>query len=254
MVVHLFGQCADMDALVPWAKSHGLHLIEDNAQSLGASWCSPSIEGAAGMLGTIGNTSFFPSKNLGALGDGGAVLTRDESLATRVRRLANHGAERKYHHLEVGYNSRLDGLQAAFLNVKLSHWRDLIGRRQAAAERYDNLLVEASSLGVVTPGREARSSHLFHQYCILLPHGVNRDELQQRSKHQESLRLYYPTPLSSQPAFDKSAVVVDGGTPVAHEVAGRILALPMHTELTSDMQARVVAELLRLLSSHLTQS
>ena len=255
MVVHLFGQCADMDALVPWAKSHGLHLIEDNAQSLGASWCSPSIEGAAGMLGTIGTTSFFPSKNLGALGDGGAVLTRDESLATRVRRLANHGAERKYHHLEVGYNSRLDGLQAAFLNVKLNHWRDLIGRRQAAAERYDRLLVEASSLGMVTPGREARSSHLFHQYCILLPHGVNRDELQTALQASGiPTAVYYPTPLSSQPAFDKSAVVVDGGTPIAHDVAGRILALPMHTELTSDMQARVVAELLRLLSSHLTQS
>ena len=250
MVVHLFGQCADMDALVPWAKSQGLHLIEDNAQSLGASWCSPSIEGAAGMLGTIGTTSFFPSKNLGALGDGGAVLTRDESLATRVRRLANHGAERKYHHLEVGYNSRLDGLQAAFLNVKLSHWRDLIGRRQAAAERYDNLLVEASSRGVVTPGREARSSHLFHQYCILLPTGVNRDEMQ--TKLQASgipTAVYYPTPLSSQPAFEKSAVVVDGGTPVAHEVAGRILALPMHTELTEAMQVRVVAELFGLLPS-----
>ena len=114
MVVHLFGQCADMDALVPWADAHGLHLIEDNAQSLGAVWHGDTLQGRAGMLGTIGTTSFFPSKNLGALGDGGAVLTRNEALAARVKRLANHGAERKYHHLEVGCNSRLDGLQAAF--------------------------------------------------------------------------------------------------------------------------------------------
>ena len=140
MVVHLFGQCADMDALVPWAEEHGIHLVEDNAQSLGAVWSGPRIQGPAGMLGTMGTTSFFPSKNLGALGDGGAVMTRDADLAARVRRLSNHGAERKYHHLEVGFNSRLDGLQAALLNVKLTHWEDLIARRRAAAARYDALL------------------------------------------------------------------------------------------------------------------
>ena len=250
MVVHLFGQCADMDALLPWAQEHGLHLIEDNAQSLGAAWCTDVLSGQAGMLGTVGTTSFFPSKNLGALGDGGAVLTRDAALAARIRRLANHGAERKYHHLEVGFNSRLDGLQAALLNVKLDHWSDLVARRQAAARRYDALLDSGAMTDLNTPFRDPRSTHLFHQYCVLLPDGTDRDALQ-RGLLAVGIptAVYYPTPLSSQPAFAGAARTERMGTPVAHDVAGRILALPMHTELTEAMQTRVVAELFRLLSS-----
>ena len=248
MVVHLFGQCADMDALVPWAHAHGLHLIEDNAQSLGAVWHGDTLQGPAGMLGTIGTTSFFPSKNLGALGDGGAVLTRNEALAARVKRLANHGAERKYHHLEVGCNSRLDGLQAAFLSVKLRHWSDMIARRQAAADRYDALLAQHE--GIATPVRSASSTHLFHQYCVLLPEGTDRDALQHALRQAGiPTAVYYPTPLSSQPAFERSGRTLDEGTPAAHSVAARILALPMHTELTADTQTLVVAELFRLLSS-----
>ena len=248
MVVHLFGQCADMDALVPWADAHGLHLIEDNAQSLGAVWHGDTLQGPAGMLGTIGTTSFFPSKNLGALGDGGAVLTRNEALAARVKRLANHGAERKYHHLEVGCNSRLDGLQAAFLSVKLRHWSDMIARRQAAADRYDALLAQHE--GIATPVRSASSTHLFHQYCVLLPEGTDRDALQHALRQAGiPTAVYYPTPLSSQPAFERSGRTLDEGTPAAHSVAARILALPMHTELTADTQTLVVAELFRLLSS-----
>ena len=248
MVVHLFGQCADMDALVPWADAHGLHLIEDNAQSLGAVWHGDTLQGPAGMLGTIGTTSFFPSKNLGALGDGGAVLTRNEALAARVKRLANHGAERKYHHLEVGCNSRLDGLQAAFLSVKLRHWSDMIARRQVAADRYDALLAQHE--GIATPVRSASSTHLFHQYCVLLPEGTDRDALQHALRQAGiPTAVYYPTPLSSQPAFERSGRTLDEGTPAAHSVAARILALPMHTELTADTQTLVVAELFRLLSS-----
>ena len=250
MVVHLFGQCADMDALVPWAQQHRLLLVEDNAQSLGAAWCTDALSGQAGMLGTVGTTSFFPSKNLGALGDGGAVLTRNETLAARVRRLANHGAERKYHHLEVGFNSRLDGLQAALLNVKLDHWSDLVARRQAAALRYDALLDAVALNDLIPPFRDPRSTHLFHQYCVLLPVGTDRDALQ-RGLLAAGIptAVYYPTPLSSQPAFAGSARTERMGTPVAHDVAERILALPMHTELTEAMQTRVVAELFRLLPS-----
>lgn len=248
MVVHLFGQCADMDALVPWAAEHDLLLIEDNAQSLGAAWCTDTLSGQAGMLGTVGTTSFFPSKNLGALGDGGAVMTANEDLAARVRRLANHGAERKYHHLEVGFNSRLDGLQAALLNVKLDHWDDLVARRQAAAGRYDAMLASTSQL--TPPLRDRRSTHLFHQYCVLLPAGTDRDALQHNLFAAGiPTAVYYPTPLSSQPAFAKKARTESQGTPVAHDVAGRILALPMHTELTEAMQTRVVEELFRLLPS-----
>ena len=150
IVVHLFGQCADMDALVPWAQTHGLHLVEDNAQSLGSVYRGVNVHGPAGTLGDVGCTSFFPSKNLGALGDGGAVMARNADLAARARLVANHGAERKYHHLEVGINSRLDGLQAAFLNVKLDHYHDLIARRQAAADRYDAMLA-GSAVGNTSP-------------------------------------------------------------------------------------------------------
>jgi len=250
MVVHLFGQCADMDALVPWAAEHDLHLVEDNAQSLGAVWQGRHVSGPAGMLGSVGTTSFFPSKNLGALGDGGAVLTRDADLAARVRRLANHGAERKYHHLEVGFNSRLDGLQAALLNVKLGHWDDSIARRRAAAARYDALLDDVAFTDVIRPARDAQSTHTFHQYCLLLPVGADRTAFQQAMKDVGiPTAVYYPTPLSSQPAFAETARTVSQGTPVAHDVAGRILALPMHTELTEAMQTRVVEELFRLLPS-----
>ena len=250
MVVHLFGQCADMDALVPWAQEHGLHVVEDNAQSLGAEWRGERIQGPAGMLGAVGTTSFFPSKNLGALGDGGAMLTRDDALAARVRRLANHGAERKYHHLEVGFNSRLDGLQAALLNVKLGHWPDMVARRQAAAERYDTLISQRAHPELLCPQRHAHSTHLFHQYCVLLPSGSNREAIQDGLRAQGiPTAVYYPTPLSSQPAFQTSATSVEGGTPHAHDVAERILALPMHTELTPGMQERVIAELFRLLPS-----
>lgn len=250
MVVHLFGQCADMDALLPWAEEHGIHVVEDNAQSLGAVWNGPRIQGPAGMLGAMGTTSFFPSKNLGALGDGGAVMTRDADLAARVRRLSNHGAERKYHHLEVGFNSRLDGLQAALLNVKLAHWEDMIARRQAAATRYDALLDDVAFTDVIRPARATHSTHTFHQYCILLPVGADRTAFQEAMKDAGiPTAVYYPTPLSSQPAFAESARTVRQGTPVAHDVAGRILALPMHTELTEAMQTRVVAELFRLLPS-----
>ena len=231
-----------------WAEAHSVHLIEDNAQSLGATWKGQTVEGPAGMLGAIGTTSFFPSKNLGALGDGGAVLTRNEALAARVKRLANHGAERKYHHLEVGCNSRLDGLQAAFLSVKLRHWSDMIARRQAAADHYDALLAQHE--GIAAPVRLAFSTHLFHQYCVLLPEGTDRDALQHDLKQAGiPTAVYYPTPLSSQPAFEQGGRAVEGGTPAAHAVAARILALPMHTELTADVQTRVVAELFRLLSS-----
>ncbi|MDA0729130.1 MAG: DegT/DnrJ/EryC1/StrS family aminotransferase [Bacteroidetes bacterium] len=256
IVVHLFGQCADMDALGAWAQTHGLHVVEDNAQSLGASWFGTRVQGRAGLLGDAGTTSFFPSKNLGALGDGGAVLTRNASLAEKVRLLANHGAKQKYHHLEIGLNSRLDGLQAAFLGAKLPHFDDMIARRQKAASWYDVALGAgpgawaggAGDFGVVVPFREERSTHMFHQYCVLLPRETNREAVQRELQSRGiPTAVYYPTPLSSQPAFQGKGRTVEGGTPAAHEVSRRILALPMHTELTPDMVQRVVEELFRTL-------
>ena len=253
MVVHLFGQCAPMDELLTWAEHHGLHLVEDNAQSLGAQWRGERHQGDAGMMGTVGTTSFFPSKNLGALGDGGAVLTKDVQLAERVRRLANHGAVQKYQHIELGVNSRLDGLQAAFLRVKLKHWSDLIARRRSAADCYDRLIeakLNVQSLPITIPMRDTKSSHTFHQYCLRLPKGTDRKRLQaQLLEAGIPTAVYYPTPLSAQPAFGSTARVVAHGTPQAHDAAARILALPMHTELTEAMQTRVVDKLFRLLWS-----
>lgn len=253
MVVHLFGQCAPMDELLPWAEEHGLHLVEDNAQSLGAQWCGERRQGDAGMMGIVGTTSFFPSKNLGALGDGGAVLTKDEQLAERIRRLANHGAVKKYHHLELGVNSRLDGLQAAFLRVKLKHWSDLIARRRSAADCYDRLIeaqLDVLPMTMSLPMRDPKSSHTFHQYCLRLPKGTDRKRLQaQLLQAGIPTAVYYPTPLSAQPAFGSEAKVVAHGTPHAHDAAERILALPMHTELTDAMQTRVIDKLFGLLRS-----
>ena len=253
IVVHLFGQCADMDALLPWAETHGLKVIEDNAQSLGAEWRGRHVSGMAGMMGLMGTTSFFPSKNLGAMGDGGAVLTQNPQLADRIRRLANHGSETKYHHTEIGVNSRLDGLQASILSAKLTQWTDMVARRQAAANRYDELIASSSDMKalVSSPVREGRSTHLFHQYCVLLSKGCDRKALVSNLQNAGiPTAVYYPTPLSSQPAFESGGGrTVEGGTPCAHEVAGRILALPMHTELTFGQQSRVVEELFRLLSS-----
>jgi dTDP-4-amino-4,6-dideoxygalactose transaminase len=272
IVVHLFGQCADMDALCAWAQSQGLYVVEDNAQSLGASWSGTRVQGRAGLLGDVGTTSFFPSKNLGALGDGGAVMTRNASLAEKVRLLANHGAKQKYHHLEIGLNSRLDGLQAAFLGAKLPHFNDMIARRQKAASWYDEALgirTETSKVGtgagfgageregegagergVVVPFREGRSTHMFHQYCVLLPRHTDREAVQRELQSRGiPTAVYYPTPLSSQPAFHGKGRTVDGGTPAAHEASQRILALPMHTELTPAMVQRVVEELFRTLQT-----
>jgi UDP-2-acetamido-2-deoxy-ribo-hexuluronate aminotransferase len=287
IVVHLFGQCADMDALCAWAQSQGLYVVEDNAQSLGASWSGTRVQGRAGLLGDVGTTSFFPSKNLGALGDGGAVMTRNASLAEKVRLLANHGAKQKYHHLEIGLNSRLDGLQAAFLGAKLPHFNDMIARRQKAASWYDEALgirTETSKVGtgagfgageregegegegelglragereradaggVVVPFREGRSTHMFHQYCVLLPRHTDREAVQLELQTRGiPTAVYYPTPLSSQPAFHGKGRTVDGGTPAAHEASRRILALPMHTELTPAMVQRVVEELFRTLQT-----
>ena len=261
--VHLFGQCVDMSSLMEWAQSMGLWVIEDNAQSLGSTCFMPEPR-AAGAIGHLGTTSFFPSKNLGCMGDGGAVMVgtlgrqMDGDLPNKVRCIANHGSTRKYHHTKVGINSRLDTLQAAFLNVKLNHWSDIVASRLEAAARYDGLIDDMNFRGEVQverPQRSTFSDHLFHQYCVLLPHGVDRDQLQAQLKAVGvASMVYYPTPLSSQPAFAELGRTVEGGTPCAHDVARRILALPMHTELTAISQTKVIAELFRLLPSTTTKS
>lgn len=231
--VHLFGQCADLGALLTVANRHGIAVVEDTAQALGATYQMPDGTTVyAGAAGTIGTTSFFPSKNLGALGDGGALLARDPALAARLRQAANHGqpAGVKYRHEIVGLNSRLDTLQAALLRVKLRHLDGWTAQRQAVAAQYDTAL--AGVAGLRTPGRDPRSTHVFHQYVITLPDEAARDGLKSYlAARGIPTAVYYPLPLQAQPAYRHLGEV--GAYPVSEHLCRTVLALPIHPTLTT---------------------
>lgn len=232
--VHLFGQCAHMEPLLALAREHGLHLIEDTAQALGADYLfQDGRRQRAGTIGTIGTTSFFPSKNLGCYGDGGALLTRDDRLAEMLRALVNHGMKKRYHYDYVGVNSRLDTLQAAILRVKLRELEGYHRARQGAAGRYDRAL--AAVEGVLLPVRSPFSTHVFHQYTLKVPGGA-RDALREHLKaHGIPSMVYYPVPLHLQKAYDDLGYR-EGDLPVAEELCRQVLSLPMHTELEEQQQ------------------
>jgi UDP-2-acetamido-2-deoxy-ribo-hexuluronate aminotransferase len=243
MPVHLYGQCADMTALQAVADEHGLSLIEDTAQAIGSAWQGTDGQwGAAGTIGTIGTTSFFPSKNLGAYGDGGACFTRDAALAERLRMICNHGSRQRYQHEIIGMNSRLDSIQAAILGVKLPHLEGYNAARSEAADRYDALLGDHPMVSV--PYRHPRSRHVFHQYTIKLNNKGEGPGLRDHvAAHLQAegvpFGIYYPKPIHQQDAFSD----VPGGTPklpVTEDLTDRVLSLPMHTELTEPQQRRVV--------------
>ncbi len=236
--VHLFGQPADMDPIMEIADRHGLAVIEDNAQGVGATYKGH----ATGYIGTMGTLSFFPSKNLGAYGDGGAITTNDEALYEAARKVANHGGTRKYHNEVVGVNSRLDTLQAAILLVKLRHLDAFSEARRAAADRYDELLADVE--GVTIPHRVPESRHVFHQYTIRVSPDVpeGRDGL---AAHLKSAGIphavYYPTALHQLPVFkDGHAACRIGDMTHTETAAHEVISLPMHTELTGAQQGRVV--------------
>lgn len=238
--VHLFGQPADMDAIVSVAEAHGLIVVEDNAQAIGARWNGNRIQGNAGAMGHLGTTSFFPSKNLGCMGDGGAVFTNDDELAELARSIANHGMEKRYHHDRVGINSRLDTLQAAILRVKLRHLDAYIAARQAAADRYDALLRDVE--GVNIPYRDPRATHVFHQYTLVLE-GVDRDAVVRHlAEAGVPTGVYYPVPGHAQRAFSAFGYAVDGFA-VSDFLAQNVLSLPMHTELNQIEQQYIVERL-----------
>lgn|SRR5690625_236130 len=229
--VHVFGASVDMDPLLDIARKHDLVVIEDNAQAVGATY----KKARTGYIGDIGCVSFFPSKNLGAYGDAGAVLTNDDKLAERVRMISNHGSRRKYYNEVVGVNSRLDTLQAAILNVKLKRLDEYTQRRQAAADRYDHLLSHVEQ--IVLPARPSFGSHVFHQYSLRVKAG--RD---QRDALVEHLReagipsaVYYPVPLHRLPVFGGSARIA-GDLQHSERAADEVLSLPMHTQLTGEQQ------------------
>jgi dTDP-4-amino-4,6-dideoxygalactose transaminase len=227
--VHLYGQCADMEPLLALASKHRLSVIEDAAQSLSADYTFKNGERKkAGTMGTVGTTSFFPSKNLGCFGDGGAIFTNDEKLAENIRMIANHGQKVKYYHEVIGVNSRLDTLQAAILNVKLKYLNDYSSRRMQAASYYDKAL--SAIPGIEVPSRVAYSTHVFHQYTVKIMNG-NRDAFREYlSGEGIPSMIYYPVPLHFQNAFKRPGIEA-GAFPISENLSKVVISLPIHTEM-----------------------
>ncbi len=240
VAVHLFGQCADLEEINIICQDAGVALIEDNAQALGATFTFASGRIIhAGTVGEVGTTSFFPSKNLGCFGDGGALFTRDATRAQLLHQLANHGQSQKYHHQRIGLNSRLDTLQAALLRVKLRHLPAVQAARQAVAARYDAALGGIEGLHI--PARDSRSTHVFHQYTLRIEGDGRRDALQQHLKqHGVPSAVYYPLPVHQQPAYEYLGYRA-GQFPVAERLCRQVLSLPVHPGLTVAQQEYVVA-------------
>ncbi|MCD6355043.1 MAG: DegT/DnrJ/EryC1/StrS family aminotransferase, partial [Prolixibacteraceae bacterium] len=235
--VHLFGQCAEMESLQTLAGKYNLILVEDACQALGTDYIfSDGTKKKAGTVGHIGCNSFFPSKNLGAFGDGGAVFSNDDKLAATVRSIANHGMKQKYQYERIGVNSRLDSLQAAILEVKLKHFDKHIAARQQAAAFYDKKLREIGEIEI--PQRVNYSTHTFHQYTIKTD---NRDELQQflQTKGIPSM-VYYPGIIHLQKAYRFLGYKKDD-FPVSEKITETVLSLPMHTELKEDQLNYIVS-------------
>jgi len=230
--VHLFGQCADMEPLMDIARRHGIHVIEDAAQATGAEYrFNDGMVKKAGSMGIIGCTSFFPSKNLGCYGDGGALLTDDDALAELIRSITNHGMKVRYYHDTIGVNSRLDTIQAAILRVKLRHLDAFNEARQKVAAHYDREL--SAVPGITIPVRAANSSHIFHQYTLRVD-GGERNRLRECLENEGvPSMIYYPVPLHMQKAYTHLGYRADD-FPVTTLLTGEVLSLPMHTELDDE--------------------
>lgn len=244
--VHLFGQSCDMEPILDFADGHGLYVIEDNAQALGAEYTFRDGHRAkTGIMGTVGCTSFFPTKNLGCYGDGGAIFCNDALLAEKLAMIANHGQKVKYHHSVIGCNSRLDSIQAAVLDVKLWHLDAYSEARREAAAYYDLKLRESDPDGKFfqVPHRLGRSTHVFHQYTLKIRDG-RRDSLKKfLADRGIPTMIYYPLPLQEQEAFLNVARAAEK-LENARECACSVLSLPMHTELTRESQDAVIGSIL----------
>lgn len=230
--VHLFGQCAPMAELLEISQEHGIAIVEDTAQAIGADYKfkDGSVK-KAGTMGNIGTTSFFPSKNLGCFGDGGAMFTNDDHLAERMRAIVNHGMTVRYYHDDIGVNSRLDSIQASVLNTKLRFLDDYVSARQKAADFYDRSFANCDFLE--TPERAEYSTHVFHQYT-LKTNGIDRFALQKYLGEKDiPAMVYYPVPLHKQKAYER-AEFSDDQFPVTMDLCERVISLPMHTELDEE--------------------
>ena len=229
--VHLFGQCANMEEIQKIAKEHQLYVLEDNAQAIGADFIfSNGEKKKAGTIGTIGTTSFFPSKNLGCYGDGGAIFTNDDDLAYKIRGIVNHGMYKRYYHDEIGVNSRLDSVQAVILRKKLPHLNQYNEARRKAADFYDEAF--ANHPNILTPKRAKNSTHVFHQYTLRILNG-KRDELQAFLASKEiPAMIYYPVALRNQKAYFQKSNPEDFIN--TDKLLKQVISLPMHTELDEE--------------------
>jgi UDP-2-acetamido-2-deoxy-ribo-hexuluronate aminotransferase len=231
--VHLFGQCCDMEGIMAVAKAHNLFVIEDNAQAIGADYTfKDGSTKKAGTIGDIGTTSFYPAKNLGAYGDGGAIFTNDEELGNKIRMIANHGQNRRYYHSMIGCNSRLDSIQAAVLNIKLKYLDNYAKRRNQVANFYDEALMGLSEIEI--PKRNPNSNHVFHQYTLMVRND-KRDALKEYlSDRGIPTMIYYPVPLNKQKAF-RQFVDENLEMPVTEMLCDSVLSLPIHTEMNEEL-------------------
>jgi len=245
--VHLFGQCAHMEAINELAKKHNLFVIEDTAQAIGSNYhYSNGTSQKAGTIGTVGCTSFFPSKNLGCYGDGGAIFTNDDALASKIRKVANHGQSVQYIHDEVGVNSRLDSIQAAILRIKLRRLDQYNEARNTAAKKYDDAFKNHPN--IVTPERSQYSNHVFHQYTLKLI-GVDRDALRDHlNKNSIPCGIYYPIPLHLQKAYLDERYT-EGDFPVTENLCKSVISLPMHTELDDEQIECITAAVINFINA-----
>ncbi len=230
--VHLFGQCANMEAVIEVAKEHNLFVIEDNAQAIGADYTfSDGTTKKSGTIGNVGTTSFFPSKNLGCYGDGGAIFTNDDELAHTLRGIVNHGMYKRYYHDVVGVNSRLDSIQAAVLKTKLPLLDSYCDARRDAANYYNNAF--SSNPNIITPVTSDFSTHVFHQYTLQITNGKRNELHQHLLDNNIPNAIYYPVPLHAQKAYQDERYNEDD-FPVTNNLIDTVISLPMHTELEND--------------------
>ena len=242
--VHLFGQCANMDAVMELAEKYNLFVIEDNAQAIGATYASKDGEKKAGTIGHVASTSFFPSKNLGCYGDGGAIFTNDDELAHTIRGIVNHGMYKRYHHDVVGVNSRLDSVQAAVLRVKLRNLMQYNSARQLAADKYDAAFVNCDK--ITTPVRN--DNHVFHQYTLKLDESVNRDALVEYLNGNDiPCGVYYPIPLHKQKAYADERYNEKDFT-VTNSLVKQVISLPMHTELDDEQIEFITTKIIEFIA------
>ncbi len=244
--VHLYGQTANMEEIMAIAKEHNLFVIEDNAQAIGSDYIfKDGTKKKSGSIGTVGCTSFFPSKNLGCYGDGGAMSTNDTALAERLKMIANHGQSERYYHDIVGCNSRLDAMQAAILNIKLPLLEEYISARQKAAAYYDKAF--ANNPRITTPFRADYSTHVFHQYTIIL-HDVERNGLNAYlAENNIPSMIYYPVPAHRQKMFEAFGGD-DYNLPQTDWLTKRVISLPIHTELDEEQQAYITSKVLEFIN------